>query len=76
MWFTCRMSMMARYLLIAGVLLGMLGTGAYITDTWITGDGSIAPPGGFAGTCLGIGLLLAGLGMNIVMRYDMRARRK
>jgi len=76
MWFTCRMSAIPRYLLVAAVLCGLIGTGTYINDIWISGDGVLAAPSGLAGTCLGIGLVLAGVGLNLVMRDELRARRK
>lgn len=69
------MSAMVRYLLITGVLLGVIGTGAYINDTWISGDGSIRVPHGLAGTCLAFGLILVGVGLNQHMRRGRPMRR-
>jgi hypothetical protein len=66
------MSVLARCLLVAGVVFGVAGTGIYVTDTWITGDGAIKPPGGASGVCLGIGLILVGIGLRLVMRAERR----
>lgn len=76
MWFTCRMSTTARFLLFAGVVFGVFGTSTYLTDTWIRGDGVMRSPSAFAGTCLGIGLLLVAIGLRLVMRDKRRVPRR
>jgi TRAP-type C4-dicarboxylate transport system permease small subunit len=70
------MSATARYLLIAGVLFGIVGTGIYVNETWISGDGVIEAPRGLAATVLAIGLILVGIGLRLIMRDDIRTRRK
>jgi hypothetical protein len=70
------MSVIARYLLIAGVLFGVAGTGTYINDVRNSGEGLLQSPSGPAGTCLGIGLALVGLGLHLLMRDSMRLWRK
>ena len=66
----------ARYLLRVGVVFGVFGTSTYVIETWVNGDGVIEPPSGLAGTCLGIGLILVGLGLRRIMRDDLRTRQK
>jgi hypothetical protein len=68
LWFTWSVSIAtARYLLRAGVFFGAFGTCAYVTETWIKGDGVIEPPRALAATCLATGLVLTGLGLRRVM---------
>ena len=74
LWFTFRMSATARSLLLAGVLSGIIGTGIYINETWISGDGMIGPPRGATGIFLGIGLILAGIGLRLILRDEKRRK--